>query len=156
MSRFEKLREIHIAGRRAEREYWESLAFAAQSLVSRFTEYLELPTETFEEQNGSLTPYVQLGTWDGREFERKPARNLPGEDGALEFAICVILDVSENAFPKHRYIVPVHVSKHAGDVTVVINPNASSRREVQIIGGDFVEAAGAVYDALTEALESPY
>lgn len=126
----------------AKNTYWNDLAEQARDLFSAFETSLDLPAQTWEDPEGEVHRYAELGTVENGEFKAghpflfKGAANLE-----LPFAIKLTLERGPNIYPKASVSVGI-VLRRAGDqLNVVIKGNQDIGRVVPLasIEGRFAE-----------------
>lgn len=102
-----------------EEQYWLALENKAKVIKNGLTDYLGKAGQVTEVASENV-PYVCLGVVEGEEFHQRNASQLPARDGALNFAVRVIIDADANPRLKVAHLINLKMSIGDGKLEVLI------------------------------------
>ncbi|WP_445572101.1 hypothetical protein [Pseudomonas sp. E102] len=149
MSRFVQLREERNNQRRALADYYNDLQGVAGVIRQGFEDYLDLPEETYLDNNRDEQRYVQIGRVESGAFKRCTLHDLPGEDSWLSFAVALTIDSASNSFPKQIIHTSLKLKKESGGYLVTSDELGNSVRASSSHGSpDFSGLYEDIYQAI--------
>jgi hypothetical protein len=153
MSRFLQLRELKNKQEELISEYWRDLQGTAGVIRKGFSDFLELPNETFLDDDRNETPYVRIAKVVNGDYKYVMLHELPGQDAFLEFSIGLTLDRDVNTYPKKTVFTFLRMKKEEGGYLVTSPDNNLT---VKASGSGLDADFSGLYESLFEILRKHF
>lgn len=155
MLKYSDITQRFIEFRREQDEYWEHLRKAAYQLLKDLQVSLDLPSESWTDENGKLFHYVDIGSTESGEFKRVHPMEFQGEKLRYNFAIRIALEESPNDLSKAFYIQ--HVTLFANNDVIAVTLAAANEDTVlntskEVVDGQFSKVAESIKQSLMDML----
>jgi hypothetical protein len=150
MSRYQEL-QASLQKRITETDqYWADLHSIVNGICNSFTEMLELPAPTFQNELGRQEYFVKLGKKVGESFVQTDVKDLPRVGEALEFAVSLVVLSAPNQ--KNNFYIQMRLHREGGTYKLLMVASGKT-----ILGGarDCDNFAETIIAAVMDRINPP-
>jgi len=147
MLKYSDITKRFIEFRREQDDYWEHLRKAAYQLLKDLQVSLDLPSQSWTDEKGTLFNYVDIGLVKNGEFKRVHPMEFENDELRYKFAIRITLEESPNDLSKSFFTQQVTLFSNNGVIAVALHTSDHEtvfNVPTEVVDGQFAQVAEAI------------